>query len=505
MAQPPDESKSKTLLDPELNPILNPLLAAHMGRWAEVYFTSPPDKREQAVADLLRELAQDAGTSEPTAEPDRRGTPVQRFEARAGFEDRTAFEDRADQYRAAQDRAEDHALEMPELEQEPLEAMEEEEEEDDEQEQLERNPAPSLMEAIGDAFTVCKTCGHINVGGQKFCGMCGRSLNRRSLDNIPSASNERLENPDSASQQTEDQTVAPQFWNDRPTAESRRSEAGDLSTSPIPTWSPKTAPTAESLDHSNQDEPYEDAYGNHEPVLDSKQTLERQSQFAEAPAEFSFAGYEQEPPVRSYRLYIGLVVVVLLALLVYTTWRTNAGNKGSAVAPELPTAVPDSSPPVAASAPSNEPPEAPAQPPSPHPDSTNARAVESPSPNRNTMPAGKTRNLPKPKPQAPQPGATVSPASPPAAAAQNGFDEFAMAEKYLRAGPGGTQQAVPWLWKAVAKQNPAATLMLSDLYLHGEGVPKNCDQARVLLDAAARKGEAAAAERLRNLPSYGCQ
>jgi TPR repeat protein len=47
--------------------------------------------------------------------------------------------------------------------------------------------------------------------------------------------------------------------------------------------------------------------------------------------------------------------------------------------------------------------------------------------------------------------------------------------------------------------------MLSDLYLHGEGVPKNCDQARVLLDAAARKGEAAAAERLRNLPSYGCQ
>jgi len=64
---------------------------------------------------------------------------------------------------------------------------------------------------------------------------------------------------------------------------------------------------------------------------------------------------------------------------------------------------------------------------------------------------------------------------------------------------------VGWLWKAVAKQNPAATLMLSDLYLRGEGVPKNCDQARLLLDAAARKGQQAAAERLRNLQSYGCQ
>src|SRR5580698_215746 len=39
-----------------LNPLLNPLLASHMGRWAEVYFTNPPEKREQAVSDLLREL-----------------------------------------------------------------------------------------------------------------------------------------------------------------------------------------------------------------------------------------------------------------------------------------------------------------------------------------------------------------------------------------------------------------------------------------------------------------
>jgi len=36
-------------------------------------------------------------------------------------------------------------------------------------------------------------------------------------------------------------------------------------------------------------------------------------------------------------------------------------------------------------------------------------------------------------------------------------------------------------------------------------VGKNCDQARVLLDAAARKGVKEAGERLRHLPAFGCQ
>src|SRR5271170_333187 len=52
----PNKSDPNTLPDPELNPMLNPLLAAHMGRWAEVYFTNPPEKRGAAIAELLREL-----------------------------------------------------------------------------------------------------------------------------------------------------------------------------------------------------------------------------------------------------------------------------------------------------------------------------------------------------------------------------------------------------------------------------------------------------------------
>jgi TPR repeat protein len=90
----------------------------------------------------------------------------------------------------------------------------------------------------------------------------------------------------------------------------------------------------------------------------------------------------------------------------------------------------------------------------------------------------------------------------------SGAEELATAEKYLNGGPGVTRnsgEAAQWLWKAMSNGNVAATVALADLYLRGDGVPKNCDQAHVLLDAAARKGSAAAAERLRNLQAFGCQ
>ena len=102
----------------------------------------------------------------------------------------------------------------------------------------------------------------------------------------------------------------------------------------------------------------------------------------------------------------------------------------------------------------------------------------------------------------------VSVSSSAATAAQSGSEELATAEKYLNASPGkarDSQQAASWLWKAVAKKNLTATLLLSDLYLQGDGVTKSCDQARLLLDAAARKGGTAAAERLRNLSAFGCR
>ena len=83
-----------------------------------------------------------------------------------------------------------------------------------------------------------------------------------------------------------------------------------------------------------------------------------------------------------------------------------------------------------------------------------------------------------------------------------------MAENYLNGTNGQERdhaEAAKWLWKSVGKHNSDATLALSDLYMKGDGVGKNCDQARVLLDAAARKGVKEAGERLRHLQAFGCQ
>jgi len=47
----------------ELNPLLNPLLEQNLARWAQVYFTTPPAARDQAVRDLLRQLRANVGSS----------------------------------------------------------------------------------------------------------------------------------------------------------------------------------------------------------------------------------------------------------------------------------------------------------------------------------------------------------------------------------------------------------------------------------------------------------
>ncbi|MGE5083028.1 MAG: hypothetical protein ACM3ND_08990, partial [Acidobacteriota bacterium] len=124
-------------------------------------------------------------------------------------------------------------------------------------------------------------------------------------------------------------------------------------------------------------------------------------------------------------------------------------------------------------------------------------------------------------PPTPPPTAKAVPAGEPAATASSdrvaqptppadrwGAEELAVAQRYLNGANGqrrDTAEAAKWLWKSIAKHNGQATLLLADLYLKGNGVPKNCDQARILLDSAARKGVSGAGERLRNLPAFGCQ
>ena len=55
-AQDDEHKGGERLPDPRLNPMINPCLAKNLGRWANVYYTTAPEKRGQAVLELLQEL-----------------------------------------------------------------------------------------------------------------------------------------------------------------------------------------------------------------------------------------------------------------------------------------------------------------------------------------------------------------------------------------------------------------------------------------------------------------
>jgi PilZ domain len=61
------------------------------------------------------------------------------------------------------------------------------------------------------------------------------------------------------------------------------------------------------------------------------------------------------------------------------------------------------------------------------------------------------------------------------------------------------------LWAAVENGDANAEVQLAYRYATGIGVEKNCDQARVLLEAAAKRGNELAAKRLVELSRVGCQ
>lgn len=60
------------------------------------------------------------------------------------------------------------------------------------------------------------------------------------------------------------------------------------------------------------------------------------------------------------------------------------------------------------------------------------------------------------------------------------------------------------LWSQVGQGNTSAEVTLAKLYLIGGGVTKNCDQARVLLRAAAKKGNPEAIAKLSQITRQGC-
>jgi hypothetical protein len=207
-----------------------------------------------------------------------------------------------------------------------------------------------------------------------------------------------------------------------------------------------------------------------------------------------------------YRIVVGLVLAIVIGTLAYMAWRkgqdTSQTSHLESVAP--PVAATENAPAAPAPTPAktdtpDQTPPAETQAASPAKEAAKSVRNEASAKADNTAPT-----LPHGTSRPPKAGSTA----PTEASPGKGGEELAVAQGYLNGTNGQSRnnsEAAKWLWKAIAKHNAEASLLLSDLYLKGEGVSKNCDQARVLLDAAALQGVKDAGTRLRHLQAFGCQ
>jgi TPR repeat protein len=387
------------LPEPELNPLLNPLLGQHMGRWAEVYFTSPPEKREQAVTELLHELQ--AGNPSPGGPSLSSVTPMPK-ELREPIFGRVS--------------------EIPEA-------------------------SSTLMR--------CHACGQENPAPHRFCGMCGSPV-------LAHAAGTELSNGD------------------------RRHSA------------PASEQNNETRFVQSEEVAYEPVIGNSELSLfqGGGEASYRSDQNDVEDELFSYPSAS-----RSYRVYIGIALATVMFGLAYMAWRSAQGTaQNSHVESQAPPAVTQPAAP------------APVQPSTPKSDTAEQSApaetqAAPPASDRAAVDGVKAKsNKSAPSAASAPPVNETKPSD--SSPAEYGAEELAIAQRYLTGANGqqrNSAEAAKWLWKSMAKHNSSATLVLADLYLKGDGVSKNCDQARVLLDSAARGGMKQAGERLRHLQAFGCE
>jgi hypothetical protein len=355
----------------ELNPVTNPLLAQNLGRWAQAYFTNPPEKRERAVMDLLQQLAGDAPETVPAV-------------------------------------SQVHKV---------------------------------LKPLVGP---VCARCQHSNHSGVLFCGLCGEALPADTGRSVRRAGERSPEQPNLAG--------------------GKQAAGGDPQ--------PGEAGIAEAPD----------------PAL--------------LPAVF-----RSEPAARRVHLTFGragIAVVIILAGLASWRWMSQrpAPPSNSGAPPKAATLVHQKPNPSAQAQRS------------PHAQkivgassrTTQASRVHtnpgSGEQSSNTTfagvisPSSKLALVTNPTSTSLSQAVEIGPGTP----------DLLRARKFL-AGKNGDRdpgEAAKWLWKAVAMGNASAAMLLANLYVSGDGVPKNCDQARLLLGAAARNS-AAAGEELQRLETSGCQ
>jgi hypothetical protein len=378
--------KKRELPNPDLNPLQNQTLGRNLGKWAQVYFTTPPEKRDQAVGELLRELERDANVTKHENPPGQQTSEVS-----------------------------------------PM-----------------------------DEELVCSACNSPNKSAQRFCGVCGAKLFSPTPQNTPGNSFEK----DS------------------------------------------------SLLRLNQaPEAYAKAYRTIQPApADTEWIRER-----------TLTRFNVEEPRSGtgWGKYAAIAVLALLAGFGALEWLSRRPVEVQQVvagSPSAPTSA--KAEPQASNAPEATQSQAPVSAGPSTPPETNPQSPARTGEMAKAAPLAvgeEAKSGPREPNQAaerePLPRVAADSTALPSSDPMSGAQELTLAQHFLGSTGGSrdTAEAAKWLWKSVGKQNTTATVLLADLYAHGDGVAKSCDQARLLLVAAAKKGNAAAGEKLRELETNGCQ
>ena len=405
MPHPPDKlgEPLADLPNPELNPLLNPVLGRHLGQWAHVYFTTPPEKREEALFELVDDLK---SQEESTGAPDLK-------------------------------------------------------------------PAPTPQGTDGMYAIVCPRCERSNLRSQKYCGMCGALMPVRAQAAAASA-NQSSANPmfDQVTSTADDRTEDPFRPGADEVLDIHRQEVSAGLRSPFASTSLLFQPEPEAVENDPVKARDESKNGDTRRPVDIDWLRERK-----------FANQVDDGGSRWVTYLMGTAILLCIGMLTFLL----------AIRPELRgKSVEKQKPPVNWNITQN----APTQVPSVEPDpasistepndrGTKARATNPSAPLGVSVTAPKSATAAARKHLASEPTPTPNLQATP----EGGAAELAVARDYLsgKNGPPDGQGAAQMLWKAIAKKNGTALLVLSDLYASGNGVAKSCDQARLLLDAALQK------------------
>jgi hypothetical protein len=384
----------------ELNPLTNPTLERNLGRWAQVYFSNPPGKREQAVSALLEEIRRETRGDSPA------------HGSRSYFPD---------------------------------------------------------FQGV-----VCSTCQHKNTLRHTFCGQCGAALN-------PPASDARKDKPFARIQVPVEASSKAQYDSDVQWLRDKSLSHMDAADGMVwRGWKYLVGGAVLAL--------IVFAYLQWAPRGDSRTMSSGRGSLAIAPSRTASSSTAKIAPRAS-----------VPQAPVENSPATRRPSEALPPNTEL-SPVPNVSEHrvVENSAATRRPSEA-------VPPNTELSRVPSNSQHRakedvNAVPAGLQSAVRKSSLPVAFPSQTGD-------GPENGIPDLQLAERYLGGGMGvrDSSVAAKLLWKAVRKENTAAAVLLSDLYMRGDGVPKSCDQARLLLVAAAKRGATQAAQQLRSLELRGCR